>query len=143
MRQTTKPPSQRQLRVGESLRHVLAGILMRGVSQEPELARPITITEVRCSPDLRHATIFYSLLGAEEEQTPAAAVHEALKRASKHLRGQLAREVTLKYVPELHFEPDMRFAEAARVEQLLRDARAGDEVKDPADPGQDQQQEDR
>lgn len=129
MRQASKPPSQRQLRVGETVRHALSGILMRGVSQEPELSRPITVTEVRCSPDLRHATVFFSLLGQEEEQAPLATVQQALKRSAKWLRGQLAGQLTMKYLPELHFEPDMRFAEAARIDRLLRDARDMEEAE--------------
>jgi ribosome-binding factor A len=121
-----KAPSQRQLRVGEELRHALALILSRGDLHDPELRDvPITVTEVRSSPDLRSATVFVMPLGGGEE----AMLVEALNRAAAYLQSQLAREVSLKFTPRLSFQADASFDEARRVDALLRDA-AG-----PADAG--------
>ena len=114
-------PSQRQLRVGEGLRHVLAELLMRGGVREPLLAEAsLTVTEVRMSRDLRHATVFVSRLGGE----PGDDVHAALARAAPWLRGESARRLHLKYAPELVFRSDASFAEAARIEALLEEERA-------------------
>lgn len=124
----SKAPSQRQLRVGEEIRHALARILAQGHLRDPELRDvPITVTEVRASPDLRAATAFVMPLGGGEE----AAVVKALNRAAPYLRGQLGREVTLRYTPSLRFEVDRSFAEAERVEARLREiaAREGRELE--------------
>jgi ribosome-binding factor A len=117
-RDRAKAPSQRQLRVGEEIRHALAQLLARSELRDPELAGvPITVTEVRASPDLKNATVFVMPLGGGEE----GAVLEALKRAAPFLRGRLAREVTLKFTPALQFEIDASFAEAGRIEAILRE----------------------
>jgi len=119
-----KAPSQRQLRVGEELRHALAMLLGRGELHNPELRDvPITVTEVRVSPDLRNATAFVTPLGGGEE----TAVVKALRRAAPFLQGQLAREVTLKFTPRLTFEVDTSFAEADRIEAVLRRVAASDD----------------
>jgi ribosome-binding factor A len=119
-RDRAKAPSQRQLRVGEELRHALAQLLSRGELRDPDLAGvPITVTEVRASPDLKNATAYVMPLGGGEE-TP---ILKALQRAAPFLRGRLAREVTLKFTPALTFEIDHSFAEAERIETLLRHAR--------------------
>jgi ribosome-binding factor A len=114
-------PSQRQLRVGEELRHVLAELLMRGGLREPALAKAqLTISEVRVSADLRHALVFVTELGGELQ-----AEHlQALERSAPQLRGEAARRMRLKYAPELTFRPDRSFAEAARIEALLVEERA-------------------
>jgi ribosome-binding factor A len=114
-------PSQRQLRVGEELRHVLAELLMRGGLREPALAKAqLTISEVRVSADLRHAVVFVTELGGELQ-----AEHlQALERSAPQLRGEAARRMRLKYAPELAFRPDRSFAEAARIEALLAEERA-------------------
>jgi ribosome-binding factor A len=113
--------SQRQLRVGEGLRHVLAELLMRGGLRDPLLAEAsLTVTEVRPSRDLRHATVFVTRLGGELGDDLLA----ALARAAPHLRGESARRLHLKYAPELAFRPDTSFAEAARIEALLEAERA-------------------
>ena len=116
-RHTARAPSQRQLRVGEEIRHVMAGILGRGELRDPDLAGlPITVTEVRASPDLRNATVYVMPLGGREE----GAVETALNRAAAFLRGRLGAEIALKFTPRLRFEIDGSFAEAARVDDILR-----------------------
>jgi ribosome-binding factor A len=109
-------PSQRQLRAGELVRRALAEIVARGDFQDPELVgRVITVSEVRVSPDLRHATCFVAPLGGGD----AAALAAALTRVKPYLRGQLAHEVTFKFMPDLSFEPDVSFDKAEAVERLL------------------------
>lgn len=112
-----KPPSQRQLRVGEELRHIIAGIIERGDVRDPDLAgRAITVTEVRVSPDLKNATVFVLPLGGGE----VAGVIKGLKRARAFFRHEVARQVDLRVAPELFFEPDTSFDEASRIDALLR-----------------------
>jgi ribosome-binding factor A len=114
-------PSQRQLRVGEELRHLLAELLMRGGLREPALAdAQLTVSEVRISADLRHAVVFVTELGGE---LPAERL-EALERSAPQLRGEVARRMRLKYAPDLTFRPDRSFAAAARIEALLAKERA-------------------
>ena len=117
-RQHGTAPSQRQLRVGEEIRHALARILARGGLRDPDLFDvAITVTEVRTSPDLRHATAFVTPLGGADMERVVA----ALKRAGPYLQGQVGRELRLRFTPSLHFEADRSFEEAGRIEQLLRD----------------------
>ncbi len=109
-------PSQRQLRAGELVRHALVEILAREDIRDPDLAGAfVTIAEVRISPDLKHATVFASLLGAADS-APAIV---ALNRAQAFLRGQLARRIELKFTPDLHFRLDESLEEAARIDRLL------------------------
>ncbi len=109
-------PSQRQLRVGEEIRHVLAGILARGAARDPDISGTnLTVTEVRVSPDMRNATIFVVPLGG----AGMGAAIAALNRAAGFLRAQLGREMTLRHVPHLVFEADRSFDEAGRVNQIL------------------------
>lgn len=110
-----KAPTQRQLRVGEEIRHALSQIMLRAEFRDPDLVgRVITVTEVRASPDLRNATVF--VLPLEGEAEPMVA---ALQRASAYLRGQLARTVKLKYMPALHFVHDESFDEATRIDRIM------------------------
>ncbi|MBR9973364.1 30S ribosome-binding factor RbfA [Magnetospirillum sulfuroxidans] len=112
-----KPPSQRQLRVGEELRHIIASIIERGEIRDPDLAgRAITVTEVRISPDLKNATVFVMPLGGGEVTT----VVKGLKRARAFLRHEVARQVDLRIAPELFFEADTSFDEASHIDALLR-----------------------
>ena len=112
----TRGPSQRQLRAGELVRRALAEIVARGDIQDHDLAgQVITISEVRVSPDLRHATCFVAPLGGGD----ALALAAALTRVKAYLRGQLAHEVTFKFMPDLSFEPDTSFDTAEAVERLL------------------------
>ena len=113
--------SQRQLRVGEALRHVLAELLMRGVVHDPLLAEAnLTVSEVRMSRDLRHAVAYVTELGGDLR----AELLEALTRAAPFLRGEAARRIHLKYAPTLSFQVDPSFAEAARIDALLARERA-------------------
>lgn len=128
-----KGPSQRQQRVGESMRRALSDILMRGDAHDPELSRhSIIVTEVRASPDLRHATVFVSSLGGREEDAALA----ALGRNRGALRRLLSREVTLKYAPELHFERDQSFDRMDETRRLLEqeDVRRDIAAKDSDPP---------
>jgi ribosome-binding factor A len=110
-------PGQRQLRVGEELRHALVAILRESHARDPELRDVnVTVTEVRISPDLKHATAFVMpLAGGRQAETVAA-----LNRASPYFRAQLARSVQLRYAPAVHFELDTSFGYAERIEGLLR-----------------------
>jgi ribosome-binding factor A len=99
-------PTQRQLRVGETIRRALAEILTRGEHHEPDLEGvPITVGEVRCSPDLKVATAYVMPLGGRD----AERVLEALERAKGELRRQVTRAVNLKFSPELRFRLDETF----------------------------------
>lgn len=112
------PVGQRQLRVGEEVRHALAWILERGDIRDPVLASvAITVTEVRISPDLRHATVFVMPLGGREEP----AVIAALSRAKGFLRRRIAQSVHLKFVPDLIFRIDGSFEEADRITRMLKE----------------------
>ena len=109
-------PNQRQLRVGEALRHALVEIFAAERLHDPDLVgRPITVSEVRVSPDLTNATVFVAPLGGGD----APALAQALKRAAAFLRGELAREVELRVAPRLSFEPDTTFDYAERIDRLL------------------------
>ncbi len=123
-------PSQRQLRAGELVRHALAEALRENeVHDEALTGASITVTEVRLSPDLRHATCFVERLGGEN----ADAAVKALNRHAKFLRGVLGRSIELKFTPDLRFVHDETFAEAERLNRLFdrpevkRDLGAGDE----------------
>jgi ribosome-binding factor A len=109
--------SQRQLRVGELVRHALADMLTRGDVHDPVLeSHMITIPEVRMSPDLRLATIYVMPLGGHDAQ----AVIAGFERHRKFLRGEIAHRVNLKFAPDIRFRIDERFAEAERIDKLLR-----------------------
>ncbi|WP_019016298.1 30S ribosome-binding factor RbfA [Elioraea tepidiphila] len=111
-----KPPSQRQLRVGEEVRHALAMIFERGDFRDPDLASAhVTVTEVRASPDLKLMTVFITPLGGGD----AAPLLAALKRATPFLRGQVAKSVRTKYAPDLVFRADTTIDAAARIEALF------------------------
>jgi ribosome-binding factor A len=110
-------PGQRQLRVGEAIRHALVGILARHELSDPELADAnITVTEVRISPDLKSATAFISPFGGGD----ATVLARACGRAAGYFRAQLAREVTLRHVPTISFQPDTAFDHAKRIDALLQ-----------------------
>jgi ribosome-binding factor A len=119
--------SVRLLRVGEQVRHVLSEILMRGDVHDPVLAsHSVSVTEVRMSPDLRHATVFVKpLLGADEE-----AVLKALRTNTAYLQSQVARRVNTKYAAKLKFLADESFDEGSRIDRLLRDPRVARDVRE-------------
>jgi ribosome-binding factor A len=109
--------SQRQLRVGELIRHELADMLSRGDIHDPVIeAHMITVPEVRMSADLRLATIYVMPLGGRDEKDVIA----AFERNKRYVRGEIARRVNLKFAPEIRFRVDERFDEAERIEKLLR-----------------------
>jgi len=109
--------SQRQLRVGELVRHALAEMLTRGDIHDPVLeSHMITIPEVRMSADLRLATVYVMPLGGRDADTVIA----AFERNKKFLRGEVAQHVNLKFAPDIRFHIDDRFAEAERIDKLLR-----------------------
>lgn len=110
-------PSQRQLRVGEMLRHALADVLRRGDLRDPDLAGvSVTITQVKPSADMRYATIYCEPLGGKNAETIVA----ALNRHKGYLRGEMGHLITLKFTPELRFLEDESFAEAQKIEDLLK-----------------------
>ncbi len=112
--------SVRTLRVGEAVRHALADLLMRGdVHDEVLTSHPVSVTEVRMSPDLRHATVFVKpLLGKDEE-----AVLKALRTNTAFLQREVARTVNGKYAAKLKFLADESFDEGSHIDQLLRNPR--------------------
>ena len=111
-------PSVRVLRVGEQVRHILSEIIARGDVHDDVLAtHPVSITEVRMSPDLRHATVFVKpLLGKDEE-----AVIRALRTNTAYLQREVASRIRMKYAAKLKFLADESFDEASHIEKLLRD----------------------
>lgn len=124
---TSETRSVRLLRVGEQVRHVLSEILMRGDVHDPVLAsHSVSVTEVRMSPDLRHATVFVKpLLGADERE-----VIEALKRNVRYLRGEVAKRVNLKFSAQLKFLPDESFDEASHIDAILRRSDVARDLQD-------------
>jgi ribosome-binding factor A len=117
MKQESQDKSVRALRVGEQVRHVLSEILARGDVHDATLAKHlVTVTEVRMSPDLRHATVFVKpLLGKEE-----AVVLKALRTNTAYLQREVATRVQTKYAAKLKFLADESFDEGSHIESLLR-----------------------
>lgn len=126
---TTPPegPSVRALRVGEQVRHILSEILSRGDVHDDVLARHVvSITEVRMSPDLRHATAFIKpLLGKDED-----AVLKALRTNTAYLQREVARRMTLKYAAKLKFLADDSFDEGSHIDKLLRAPKVAQDLAD-------------
>ncbi len=111
-----KPPSQRQLKVGEMIRHALADIFFRGEIVDEVLGRhSITVPEVRMSPDLKLATVYVLTLGGSEADEAVA----HLEKHKRYLRGLLAKRVSMKFMPELRFKVDTSFEKSARIDELL------------------------
>jgi ribosome-binding factor A len=124
-------PSQRQLRVGELIRHAMAEMLARGDIHDPVIeGHMITVPEVRMSPDLKLATIYVMSLGGKD----ATGVVAALERNKKYLRGEISHRVNLKFAPDIRFRVDERFGEAERIEKILRTPEVQRDLgpKDPA-----------
>jgi len=117
-RKEPRRPSQRPLRVGEELRHAFVQLLASGEIHDPDLAGSVvTVTEVRMSPDLRNANIFFTPLGGEG----GPQILKALKRAAPFIRRRLAEAVQLRVAPQLWFELDTSFESAGRIETVLKD----------------------
>ncbi len=123
-----EPPegrSVRLLRVGEQVRHALSDVLMRGdVHDETLASHLVSVTEVRMSPDLRHATVFVKpLLGQDEE-----VVIKALRTNTAYLQSEVARRVNLKYASKLKFLADESFDEGTHIDKLLRDPKVAQDL---------------
>jgi ribosome-binding factor A len=126
-------PSQRQLRAAEVVRHALVDIVAREELRDPELKGvSITIGEVRASPDLKHMTAFVSSLGPDDPQRIA----NGLTRVSAFLRGRLARNIELRFTPELHFQPDVSYDEARHIDELLASPEVARDLKHDEDEGE-------
>jgi ribosome-binding factor A len=135
-------PGQRQLRVGEELRHALSHILTREADRlnDPDLyGKTVTVTEIRMSPDLRNATIFVVPLGAtmERDHEKDEQLIKALNRAAGFFRGHLAREVKMQFSPGLKFRLDESFEQASRIEEALHDPAVARDLGPSKDEGED------
>ena len=127
-------PSQRQLRVGEALRHALAEVLRRNDIRDSDLdGVSVTITQVKPSPDMRYATVYCEPLGGQNAKEIVA----ALNRHKGFLRGEMGRMIATKFTPDLRFVEDESFAEAEKIETILkspqvqRDLTASDQDDEP------------
>ncbi|MEO6114278.1 MAG: 30S ribosome-binding factor RbfA [Sphingomicrobium sp.] len=127
MRKSNTPDgrSVRLLRVGEQVRHALSDLLMRGdVHDETLASHLVSVTEVRMSPDLRHATVFVKpLLGADEEE-----VLKALRTHTAFFQKEIARRVATKYAAKIKFLTDQSFDEGGKIDQLLRGAHVAQDI---------------
>lgn len=122
-------PSQRQLRVGEEIRHILADLLLRTEFHDAALARAhITVSEVRMSPDLKHALVFATVLGHKD----IAPLLPALKRVAPFLRAQMAPRLGLRVVPELKFVADAALDQATRINEILHSPEVARDLDTPA-----------
>jgi ribosome-binding factor A len=122
----SKAPSQRQLRVGEEIRHVLAEVFRHQHSGNELLDRTsITVTEVRISPDLMNATVFVIPLGGQH----LPEVLEALKERAWYFRREVAHKLTTRVVPRLVFKADLTFDEAQRIEVLLNSPKVKKDIE--------------
>ncbi|MEI7668987.1 MAG: 30S ribosome-binding factor RbfA, partial [Pseudomonadota bacterium] len=128
VKMSLKAPSQRQLRVGEEIRHVLAGIFMRGEFYDKDINNtPITVSEVRVSPDLKNANAYVMPLGGLNKDL----VIPALSRNAPYLRKLVSDKMKLRYAPRISFRLDDSFEEAERINTLLNNPRvAKDLVKE-------------
>lgn len=126
----SKSRSQRQLRIGEVIRHVLVQLIDRGEANDPGLdGVTITVTEVRVSPDLRNATAYVMPLGG----TGSEEILESLNRAAPFFRRRVAAEVDLRRLPSLTFEIDTTFDNAGHIDALLRSPAVSADVNAPPD----------
>ncbi|AVF03364.1 MULTISPECIES: 30S ribosome-binding factor RbfA [Devosia] len=135
MKKDHKPagPSQRMLRVGELVRHALAGLFARGDIEDEALAGAVvTVPEVRMTPDLKIANAYVMPLGG----THAEEIVAALNRHRKFIRGRVAPQIDLKYAPEIRFFVDDTFEEAGRIDALLRSDRVKRDLDDDSDDSQ-------
>lgn len=118
-----KGPSQRQLRVGEEIRHALSEIFMRGELGDPRIEEAsITVSEVRISPDLRNATAYIMPLNGDKKEE----VLDHLQHSNGMIRTLAAKKIHLKFSPRIHFKLDQSFETASHIDGLLREAKARD-----------------
>ena len=124
---TAEQHSVRVLKVGERVRHILSELLARQeVHDETVSAANIAVTEVRMTPDLKHATAYVKpLLGRDEDE-----IVTALRQNTAYLQREVARRLGLKFAPKLKFRPDESFEEADRIERLLRDPKVARDLED-------------
>jgi len=119
--------SQRQLRVGEEIRHAIAGVLMRGDLPWPQgFVAPamVTVTEVQVSPDLKNATVFAMPLGGQHVRETIRALNDIVG----HFRHEVAQAINLRYAPKLRFAADESFMQAARIEEILHDPKVAKDL---------------
>lgn len=134
-------PSQRQLRAGELIRHALVEVLREEEISDPALSGvSVTVSEVRMSPDLKHALCFVEPLGAGVTGQETADVVAALNRAARFLRGKLGRHIDMKFTPDLKFIHDESFNSAAAMDRLFADPRVQADLRH--DPKEDDGDED-
>ena len=127
-RDSKSGPSQRQLRVGELIRHAMTDILARGDMPEPIFVKAfVTIPEVRMSPDLKLATIFVTLHDRKSEKP----VFAALEANRKMLRTEIAHRVNLKFAPDIRFRLDDRLEEVSKIDALLRSPEVQRDIAKP------------
>ncbi|UUL82074.1 30S ribosome-binding factor RbfA [Sphingomonas qomolangmaensis] len=132
--ETTETRNVRLLRVGEQVRHILSDILMRGDVHDETLAKHmVSVTEVRMSPDMRHATVFVKpLLGKDEE-----AVLKALRTNTAFFQREVANRTRLKYAAKIKFISDESFDEGSRIDTLLRAPNVARDLGDAGEDGED------
>ncbi len=139
-RQRPKAPGQRQLRVGEELRHVLAAIFERETFRDPALIDVrLTVTEVRPSPDLRHARVYVVPLGGAKDMK---SILEGLKRVKPFLRREVASRVQIKFIPDLIFSADTTFDEAEHISRLLHKPEVARDIWPGDEEGEEESKED-
>ena len=127
-----KGPSQRQLRVGETIRHALAELLVRGEIHDDTIAsHVITVTEVRMSPDLKMATAYIMPLGGADLKPVLA----ALEKNRKFIRSEVAHAVNLKFAPDIRFREDETFEQAMRIERLLHSPKVRQDIEKDQNSG--------
>jgi ribosome-binding factor A len=126
-------PSQRQLRVAEEIRHILAGVLMRGDLHDPLVEGvSVTVSEVRISPDLKSATVFAMPLAGSHVEN----VLKGLNRSAPYLRSQVGQALQLRHAPTLTFVEDKSFDEAKHIDELLRSEKVARDLKRQSDDGE-------
>jgi ribosome-binding factor A len=131
-------PSHRQLRVGEMLRHALAQILSRNDIADPHLdGVSVTITQVKPSPDMRYATVYCEPLGGKNAKEIVA----ALNRHKGFLRGEMGHMIAIKFTPDLRFVEDESFAEAEKIETILKSERVSRDLAAPNEDGENEDEE--
>jgi ribosome-binding factor A len=127
-------PSNRQLRVGEMLRHALADVLYRNEIRDTDLdGVSITITQVKPSPDMRYATVYCEPLGGKNGKEIVA----ALNRHKGFLRGEMGKLISIKFTPDLRFVEDESFAEAEKIETILKSERVSRDLVPPDEDSDD------
>ena len=128
-------PSQRQLRVGEALRHAIAEVLRDNEIHDVDLEGvSVTITQVKPSPDMRYATVYCEPLGGGN----AATIITALNRHKGFVRGEMGHKIAMKFTPELRFVEDESFAEAQKIESILKSERVSRDLAATHDEEEDE-----